>query len=38
MTVFRGNTTKVSKQLRLMKMRRLWFPVEKQIGDEFALT
>ena len=33
MTVSRGNTNKVSKELRLNKTRRLQFPIEKQIGD-----
>ena len=38
MTVSRGNTNKVSKELHLKKTRRLWFPVEKQIGEKLPLT
>ena len=39
MIVSRGNTKNVSEELRrLKKTMRLWFPVEKQIGDKFPLT
>ena len=38
MTVSRGDTSKVRKELRVKKTRRLWFPIEKAIGDNFPLT
>ena len=38
MTVSRGNPNKVSKEQRLKKTRRLWFPVEKRISNKFPLS
>ena len=38
MTFSRGNTNKVSKELRLKKTRRSWFPLENRISDKFLLT
>ena len=38
MTVSRGNTNYVSKDLRLKKTGRLHFPIEKRISDKFPLS